>query len=492
MQSTKDSPFELVPAAGDGGQAAPQRKAEWAWPALRSTLLFLAVPATLALGIAIFEWQLPPWLLYGVAGALALVLLSRSISDPEWLFATFIIYIPLNRIYVAPIAPGINGTHALLLLLLVAWVVRSVREGRPLFVRMPGSRLVGVYALVTMFSAVTVILNLGSDLLADQSSEYVAWVDQFIIFFAFLNLIRDGATARRLLVYMMVGTFVVMAFGLQEMLDKQGASSIEESRVLGPQLQPNDFGAFLVYTLPPFVALLLVHMPRLRSWPLVPFLFVAVKLLLVTYSRGAYMGIALGGLVAGYLRGKLFLFSWIVAAIALLWAMPQFIPDALVDRMQQTAVEGGHSQELDASSQTRLVLWNAAIDMSLESPLFGKGFKSFPYLKSSYTEFEVREADNHNMYLYIASQMGLPALVLFLLILFRAYRNGACLYRRANDPFARVAGMGAATMVAGLAVVNMFGSRMVGLDVNAYFWIYLALLAHLVRETEAVSEPKGG
>lgn len=484
MHSTNDSPLDTFRAPDASEDEAPGHRIDWAGQPLRSTLRFLSIPAVFAVAIGVFDLRLPGVVLYGLAAVLGFMLVRQSLHDPEWLFAAFIVYIPLNKVYVAPILPGINGTNLFLMLLIVSWIARSAREERPMFVAMPASRLVGAWALLTMASGITVVFTIGSYVLMDQFQEYKAWFDQFVVFFAFLNLIRDGKMARRLVVYTMLGSVVVMLLGVQELLDKRDAPTIDLSRVFGPQRQPNDFGAFLVYAAAPFIALFLIRMRQLRVWMMAPYLFVVAKLLLATFSRGAYIAMAFAGLVAGYLRGKLFLFSWLIVALLLLWVMPQLIPESLVERMSNTTVEGGATQELDASSQTRIVLWNAAIEMSLESPLLGKGFKAFPVLKSRYTEFEVRESDNHNMYLYISSQMGIPALLLFLLILYRMYRMGAGVYRRSRDTMAQVAGMGAATMVVAVALVNLFGSRMVSLDVTAYVWIYLAILAHLWLELE--------
>jgi len=162
--------------------------------------------------------------------------------------------------------------------------------------------------------------------------------------------------------------------------------------------------------------------------------------------------------------------------------MPELVPESLTDRMSSTVVEGRQTQDLDASSQTRLVLWNAAIDITLESPLLGMGFKAFPALKSSYTAYWVRESDNHNMYLFISSQMGIPALLLFLFILYRMFDQGGLLYRLAADPFARTIGMGGAIMAVAVAGVNMFGTRLIANNVSGYFWIYLAVMSHLMAE----------
>jgi len=473
-----------VPASGPAPQET--RPQAWAGSALRSTLLFLAAPAALAVAIEALDLRLPSAVLYAIAVVLGLVLFVRSLFDPEWLLAAAILYIPLNKVYAILILPGINATNLLTFMLLFCWLIRAMAEGQPLFRPLPNSKLVGIFATLTTFSGVTAILSFGRVfLLETQIGEFLAWISQFILFFAFLNLIRDGNMARRMVVYMMLGMLVVMLLGAREWLDKQGLDSIEKSRVFGPQKQPNDFGAFLVYASAPFVALFVMFMTKIRAWALLPFFALLAKLLLVTFSRAAYIGMALLGLAAGYLRGKLFLVGWGMAAAGMLVAMPELIPDSLVDRMSQTAEPTGTYGEMDTSSENRIVLWQAALEMTFESPILGKGFKAFPALKSQYTSVRVRETDNHNMFLYISSQMGIPALVLFLVILYRMYRLGSDLCRKGKEPFMRAIGMGAAAMVPGILVVNMFGSRVVSIDCVGYVWIYLAVLAHLWIEHES-------
>ena len=67
--------------------------------------------------------------------------------------------------------------------------------------------------------------------------------------------------------------------------------------------------------------------------------------------------------------------------------------------------------------------------MTKKSPILGYGFKTFPKFKGEFTETEVHESDNHNMYLYLSSQMGIPAVVLFVLILWRMGSVGIRVYR---------------------------------------------------------------
>lgn len=466
---------------------------QWADRALYSTLRLLAFLSIFTLCVVVIGIPVPKWALYSFAVIVGSVIFIRSLHDAEWLLAIVLLYIPLSKQFVVPIAPGINGTNIILLMLLLSWISISLREERPLFRRMANMKLVAIWGFLSCSSIVTVSLTPGSlkYLPEDFYFNFKSWIDQFIIFFAFVGLIRDGAMARRVVLYMMLGTLLSTLIGVQEMVDKLGLTSIEKSRLLGPQQQPNDFGAFLVYSAGPFVGLLLTSIGSWRSWVLLPYLAVTTKLLIMTFSRGAYLGFAVACTAAAYIRGKWFLILAAVLLISSVFVFPEVIPQSVVDRMSHTQSRSIDSaNQLDKSAESRLILWNAAIEMSLESPFFGKGFGMFPVLKSRYTERSVVESDTHNMYLYVSSQMGLPALFTYILILYATYRAGSKVFRAAEDRFAKAIGLGGVALASGAAIINLFGSRMVNTEVSGYFWIYLAILTHLLLEVQNTDTPR--
>jgi O-antigen ligase len=462
----------------------------WGGEPLRSTLKLLIIPGVLVGIVTVVGISLPSWLLYIIGGGFSLAVLPRILRDPEPLMAIAICYLPLSKLYVVPLGPGLNGTNILLVVLLVFYF----RQGRGEAAadvpaeapRSPASGLVRLYAIVTLLSIPTAMFVVSLDFVVDHGSEAKLWLDQFIVFFTFHRLIRDGKMARRILVYMMVASTVVLLLGFQEWLEKRGASSIEKARLLGPQLQPNDFGAFMAYAAAPFIALLLNYINRPRVLAVaIPYLLATARILLATFSRGAYLGVALAGVVAGYVRGKMFLLGAAVAGLLLVVAVPQLVPESLQARMGQTSTGAPGTETLDTSSQTRLILWDAAFKMTMKSPVFGYGFKTFPKFKGDFTETPVEESDNHNMYLYLSSQMGIPAVVLFVLILWRMGSIGIRVYRASEERFARVLGMSAAALAAAAFLVNMFGSRMVDICVSVYFWITLAAVSRLWMDIEA-------
>lgn len=458
----------------------------WADKALRSTLRFFLVPALVGVLIIGFGIKLPSWALQGVGIIVGLSLVNHTLQDPEWLLAAAVVYLPLNRLFVVPLGFGINGTNVVLLLLLFSWFRHGRASDQSLpDVRVPATRVVGAYAVVTVLSMATAVVTLGFDFVFDHLLDIKAWFDQFIVFFAFVRLIRDGEMARRIMVYVMMSTIIVLVLGVQEWLDKRGASSIEKARLLGPQLQPNDFGAFVAYASTPYLAMLLCNLRSLRAWLVtLPYLLTTARLLLATFSRGAYLGMGLAAVVAAYVRGKVFLAGAALLALALVMAVPEVVPTSLRARMSQTSSQSYEGEQLDKSAQTRLILWDAALKMTAESPVFGWGFKAFPRLKARYTDTHVEEADNHNMYLYLSSQMGIPAVALFVLILWRLYSMGTYVYRGSRESFARAIGMTGSGLAGAAFLVNFFGSRMVDICVTVHFWVILAVVARLSMEVD--------
>jgi len=104
-------------------------------PELSSTLRFLAAPVGFYLLILIFHLNQIPFVLAGFATIFGIVLFARALRDPEPLLAVVILYMPLSKQFVASYAPGLNGTNALLLMLIISWAANASRDGRPTNIR---------------------------------------------------------------------------------------------------------------------------------------------------------------------------------------------------------------------------------------------------------------------------------------------------------------------------------------------------------------------
>ena len=152
------------------------------------------------------------------------------------------------------------------------------------------------------------------------------------------------------------------------------------------------------------------------------------------------------------------------------------MPVSVIERIDMTRnAEGG----LDSSSARRIELWNKAIEMFGESPIFGKGFNSFQI----YTKW-----DTHNLYIKVLAELGIVGLFSLLYLLFMSFKIGWRLFRESHDSLFKGLGLGFAACVISVAVTNAFGDRWSYLPLGAYFWVYLGIVtsAYLITKNEAV------
>ena len=469
------------------------------WEGLAPVIIFFMFPGMLAVAVTI-TGQWPIWALYGCAGLMGLYVFSTAFRGVELILACLLLYLPFSTTYVIPVAPGVNGTNMLLLLGLFASVLAKV-DGRLTWLSWPpGTTMVFLFGFVSCLSGFTIMREPGGyeHLMYHELLSYKAWIDQFIMYFIALSCIRTIEVAKRFVLYMCLGAMVLAVYAIPEMLDKMGGSSIDKSRIGGPHQQPNMFGGFMAYTVLPVGAIFVTYIKDIRAWLLTPYFLLAAKLLIATFSRGAYLAMAVGAFMAAYFKGKGFLFFMGTLALCALLVFPSLFPQAVKDRLlgsedennRVIAVEG---DKLDKSSEHRIILWRAGGKMILESPILGKGFKGFMKLKGEYTEQDVHESDPHNTYIYVAAQMGLPALVLFVMILAYSFHLGRALSRNREDLFIRAIGIGGAASTVCYSVICIFGSRAVNLEFTSYFWAYfvcMQVIHYQLRQKQDGDKPK--
>lgn len=497
MNDTTGSTRGCVPDVA--GSAELPGSPEWAGAQLRATLRVLLLPAAFAMVIFGFDLRLGAAGLYGFVAVLGVVVLASLRRGPDTLLALTVVYLPLSRLYAARLGPGLNGTNLLEIALVVVWIAQAASARQPLFSRYPFTRIVAIWLLLSLASVLPAVAAIGlQPFVWNYLQPLRGFLDQFIVFFLFVNMLRDRDMARRMLVYVMLSAFLVFLYGIDEWWGTRGVSSIEKSRLLGPVGQPNDFAALMIYSMAPFLAWGAYHFPRWKSLRLAPAVLLGIKVLLAAFSRGAYLAFAMQGLSVSFLKGWRF-FVFVLAVLAGIYVfVPSLVPNSMKARVDQTYQDRVPGSEIDKSADSRLILWRAAADMALDHPLLGVGFDQFssqvPTQVSGYYDGVTGGAtDNQNMFFYAASNMGLPNLFALLLLLVMAVARGWRLYAdKGAIDVDRIVGLSMVTMVAGLVGVNMFGTHVIDTAVDGFFWILLAVLARLLPDRSARIRESGG
>jgi O-antigen ligase len=245
-------------------------------------------------------------------------------------------------------------------------------------------------------------------------------------------------------------------------------------RATGTSIDPNALGGLLIMMVTLAVPQLFTKYPVLRrGWVIIGLGLMSLALLL-SFSRGSLLGVVAAVGLLGIVRYRKIL-PIMIAALVLVLVLPQTqgYVTHFFDGLQVLSDE----QASDLSTQMRVGEYTDALILIQRYPIFGVGFTGTPdidtYLKVA------------NLYLLMASEMGLVGLGTFLIVM-------AVLFGSAWRVRARVADRaelepiwwGFHTALLGALIGGVFDHYFFNLDFHhsvTLFWLYVGLAAVSTR-----------
>ncbi len=222
-------------------------------------------------------------------------------------------------------------------------------------------------------------------------------------------------------------------------------------------------------------------------------------ILVMTQSRGAFLGCVVGVYILMVWKNKRFLYFIPLAFLALFIAMLVFADG---EPARFLLLLDTYSNPEGDTLQTRIEYWKNTIYLIQDFPITGAGIGTYGKIFHDIYPFATPLATvrplfyAHNMYLAIAADMGLPALVLYLALfsgffcmVFYAMRQSRSIVKTLLRGL--VSGL-AAHMVYGLMDNYMLGEKL-GVSVWVFFGICAAVYLHrdnLIHYYSASPEPR--
>lgn len=397
-----------------------------------------------------------------VAVVIVVAILLASLRNPLVALSFF-----LALVYIRPgdDRPNLAEMHLpflFVLILLVAYVGRTLAERRLL----PESKLLPLF--LSFFAWVALSALFGVD-----SSRSLADLNEFslavIAFLVMLRLLKTTSDVRWIL-WVIVGCGVVFVYYALF----QGADCIQTQDGLacgrrnfaklninfGP---PNYLGLNMVIMFSLAYGLLLDSRRRLISGLLVAIMGGFLWVALLTNSRGAF--VAMGGVFIFHwmysrhrLRGLLVLCLVLVIGYAV-------VPASVMERFGTL-----RSIEDDQSAMSRIEFWEIGFGLIRDHPLMGVGIGNFEKFSPN---------TPHNAFIQIASEMGLPALIIWVWMMLRGLGLLvlACKKREATEQRpARALAQG----VAGGLLAILIQGMTTGLAHREFVYFTLALASALI------------
>jgi len=290
-----------------------------------------------------------------------------------------------------------------------------------------------------------------------------------VIFIVMINVVRTEARLKGLLfltlivsIWLSVGAFNDYRLGL---------TSVEGYRVAGRGSgifgNSNDMALHLVTIVPIAVALCFSTRNLLRQMMFGACAVLMITAIVLTYSRGGSIGLLVSMVFLAWKIGRQRRFAVIVWGLILLVAVLVLAPGNYATRLASI-----FNPSLDAvgSSNMRREILYVSIWTALRHPLFGIGMGNFHIVS-------VRELVSHNAYTQVAAEMGVAALVCYVMFIIAPFRRLGLI---ASETFAEgrksryhYLAIGLQASLLGYMVTSFFASV-------AYIWYVYFLVAYAV------------
>jgi O-antigen ligase len=244
-------------------------------------------------------------------------------------------------------------------------------------------------------------------------------------------------------------------------------------RATGTSIDPNALGGLMIMMLI-LAARRCFPGDRLRrGWLIVGLALMALALLL-SFSRGSLVGVGVALGMLGVLRYRKLLLI-IVVALALVLILPQ--TQGYVTHFFDGLQALSDAQGSDLSTQMRVGEYTDALILIQRYPILGVGFTGTPdidtYLKVA------------NLYLMMASEMGLVGVATFLIVMATLFVSAWRVMARAADrPEVESIWWGFHAALFGALVGGVFDHYFFNLDFHhsvTLFWLYVGLAAVSTR-----------
>ncbi|MDH7485532.1 MAG: O-antigen ligase family protein [Anaerolineae bacterium] len=270
----------------------------------------------------------------------------------------------------------------------------------------------------------------------------------------------------------------------------------------------NGVGGTLIFFIPLLVSLLGVRQESesgdsvgagwgLRLWwrwhrPLVLLaLALALATLVLTQSRGSFVGLAVGLLALAVWRERRLLWLLPLVALALAAVILTGRAESLMEFLFRVDSLAGNAS---VSMQGRFEVWQRALYMIQDFPFTGIGIGTFDrVVHVLYPLFligpDAQVAHAHNELLQVAVDMGLPTLVAYIALLSACFIAAWRTYRLLPPSGLRAATMGLACGMLAHQVFGITDAFLLGTKPGVVMWVFLAVVAGLYRQLYTSAPP---
>ena len=238
-------------------------------------------------------------------------------------------------------------------------------------------------------------------------------------------------------------------------------------RIKGLFENSNDLALHLVTMVPIAIALAFAKRGAIRKFVYLPIAVLMIAGIVVTFSRGGFLGLLAVAIVLVIKLGRGNRFN---ATAGLVLALVLFFAVAPGDYAGRLATIFDTASDFTGSSTQRNQVLQRSVLVALRYPLTGVGLGNFHY-KS------FQELGTHNAYTQVAAEMGIPAMILYMMFLIYPYKKlkevEAKTYGQKDERFYYYLSVGLGASLFGYMVASFFAAV-------AYQWYMYYLVGYAI------------
>ena len=242
------------------------------------------------------------------------------------------------------------------------------------------------------------------------------------------------------------------------------------SRVFSTLFNPNVLGSYLIFIIATALGCLDYANGR-RGAVLGLVITIGTTCLLFTYSRGAWLGLAVSVILFLYWRKeKKYLLGIPIGLSALLYFdLPQ-----LWSRINPLTLQH------DSSTAYRLEIWQTSLRIFQDNPFWGTGMGTVWYDIASYNNnIYTFIAHAHNLYLQLAVEAGFFGLITFLILVGAVMLMNYDVYKHSRSRRHRGIALGLLVGFTGIMVQGFVDAAIIAPQFGMLFWIYSGITKNL-------------
>lgn len=336
------------------------------------------------------------------------------------------------------------------------------------FFHNPFTLMISIFLFLMCFS---VIYASDKKIAISESARFASYI---CLFYLIKYEVKETKIYRLLINVYLVTTSLLCIFGIYQFFTGALNSRYTNNYIYGVHekiastlTNPNNFAAYLILCVFPVFMLIIYEKSKKKKFVYSILFMLILANVTLTFSRNAFLAIVLGCIILAIVYSKKLIIIFVpLAGIA-----------AVIPQIRTRFLEVGNA----AMNASRIKLWETALMMFKEHPIFGVGngnyvslydsyVKKYRWLSYGYTHFPA-----HDSYLKVLAELGIIGIVVFLIFLFILAKNLYKYIKNKQYSYFSYYYIGFFTSFLVFLFMNISDNLFFVPKTTSYFWIMTAI-----------------